>query len=262
MEAAGVQPNEVTFNTMIDGHCKANDVNGAERWFTKMEAAGVQPNVLTFNTLLKAVSWRGDLARCIQFFTLMVDSGLRPDGYTFVALFFTCSRASRRHPEWALEWALEWFRDFASRGLMLNQHVANAFERCVDEWTAQDLYRQHGLTVVQAGRKKGGRGKGGSGKGGKGGRGKGTQATNGGSGFYFTFSNHGRHQSRQEEARAPPRQSQETDQASNWRSAPREKPASRPEDTRPPRSEPGKFHIFSPDLPLPTCVTKRTERFV
>ena len=194
MEAAGVQPNEVTFNTMINGHCKANDVNGAERWFTKMEAAGVQPDVLNFTTLLKAVSLRGDLARCIQLFTLMVDSGLRPNEYTFVALFFTCSRASRRHPEWALEWALEWFRDFASRGLTLNQHVANAFERCVDEWTAQDLYRQHDLTVVQAGRKKDGRGKGGSGKGGrgKGGRGKGAQVTTGGIGFCFTFSNHGR----------------------------------------------------------------------
>ena len=58
---------------------------------------------------------------------------------------------------------------------------------------------QHGLMVVQAGRKKGGRGKGSSGRGkgtqkttrGKGGRGKGAQATNGGGGFCFTFSNHG-----------------------------------------------------------------------
>jgi pentatricopeptide repeat protein len=53
MEAAGVNPDTVTYTALLDAFVKARDLKGCENMLLRMEAAGVSPNTVTFNTLLK-----------------------------------------------------------------------------------------------------------------------------------------------------------------------------------------------------------------
>lgn len=54
MEEAGLNPNVVTFTTLVNAYGQEGDVVGAERVLRRMEAAGVPPNIVTYNSVLTA----------------------------------------------------------------------------------------------------------------------------------------------------------------------------------------------------------------
>jgi leucine-rich PPR motif-containing protein len=65
----GIPPNIVTYNTVIDGLCKAQVVDRAKGVFQQMIDKGVKPNNVTYNCLihgyLSIKQWKEDLA-CLQ----------------------------------------------------------------------------------------------------------------------------------------------------------------------------------------------------
>jgi tetratricopeptide (TPR) repeat protein len=80
MTAAGVTPNVVTFNTLMD---KAKDYASAQGVIDKMTAAGVAPNVVTFNTLMDKAK---DYASAQRVIDKMTAAGVAPDVVTFTTL--------------------------------------------------------------------------------------------------------------------------------------------------------------------------------
>jgi pentatricopeptide repeat protein len=56
LRAAGVPPNEVTWNTLLKAHANKSDLAGALAVMKQMRDAGVPPNEVTLNMLFKCHS--------------------------------------------------------------------------------------------------------------------------------------------------------------------------------------------------------------
>ncbi|KAK2662054.1 hypothetical protein Ddye_000628 [Dipteronia dyeriana] len=52
MDRAGVRPNTVTYNTLIDGYCKKENLEEAKQLFEEMEKDGVRHDILTYSILI------------------------------------------------------------------------------------------------------------------------------------------------------------------------------------------------------------------
>ena len=59
---AGVEPDVITFNSVIDAAAKKGDLLAAERWFERAIKAGEETNVSTFNSTIGVVAKKGDWA--------------------------------------------------------------------------------------------------------------------------------------------------------------------------------------------------------
>ncbi|XP_004296324.1 PREDICTED: pentatricopeptide repeat-containing protein At1g12300, mitochondrial-like [Fragaria vesca subsp. vesca] len=76
----GLQPNVITFNTLINGFVLDNQVQEAARFFNKMRKAGhCKPDVFTFNTLIKGSSKTGNNSAAMQLLSKMEENGYMPD---------------------------------------------------------------------------------------------------------------------------------------------------------------------------------------
>ena len=51
----GLVPTVVTYNVLIDGHCKENKLNNAFEILNRMEKSGCKPNVRTYNELINGL---------------------------------------------------------------------------------------------------------------------------------------------------------------------------------------------------------------
>lgn len=96
MKCERVPYNRITFNSIIDVCIKCNDVQAAEYLFGEMTAPGsnVEPDLITFSTLLKGYCHIGDLDKALQVADNMKSSGLRCDELVFNTLMDGCVRAS------------------------------------------------------------------------------------------------------------------------------------------------------------------------
>ena len=80
MVAAGVKPNEVTYNTLIN---LAPDYAGGRKLLDEMVAAGVKPNEVTYSTLINLAP---DYAGGRNVLDEMVAAGVKPDEVTMSTL--------------------------------------------------------------------------------------------------------------------------------------------------------------------------------
>jgi pentatricopeptide repeat protein len=75
MAAAGVRPNVVSWNTIIDWHARqkkgAGRLAGAAAAFAEMKAAGVQPNTVTYTTMMKSYAASGAMNKAEGIFAEM-----------------------------------------------------------------------------------------------------------------------------------------------------------------------------------------------
>jgi len=95
MRAAGLQPNAVTFNEMLDTAVKA-DIQGAWRLVDEMKACGVQPNRITCSILLKCVQPGSRVADVDRALAALEDLGGDMDEVLLSSALEACIRASRR----------------------------------------------------------------------------------------------------------------------------------------------------------------------
>lgn len=61
MIAKGLAPNDDTFNTLIEGHCKLKDLDGAYMWYKEMLKVGFLPCFSACNELLSGLRCEGRL---------------------------------------------------------------------------------------------------------------------------------------------------------------------------------------------------------
>jgi len=86
MQKGGLKPNEVTYNSMINAHIGAEDVDKAERWFTWMQEAGLKPGKVTYNSMINAHVGAEDVDKAERWFTWMQKAGLKPDEVTYTSM--------------------------------------------------------------------------------------------------------------------------------------------------------------------------------
>jgi len=60
-----------------------------------MREAGIPPNIVTYNTVMNAFAKIGRLNEVEKFYVELMDEALIPDGYTYGALVQACARAKR-----------------------------------------------------------------------------------------------------------------------------------------------------------------------
>ena len=54
MIAAGIEPNAVSFNSIIHACGQMGKAEEAERWLLKMETHGVEPRIATYTAVMNA----------------------------------------------------------------------------------------------------------------------------------------------------------------------------------------------------------------
>lgn len=88
MIAAGVQPDEIAYECLLNGYARLADIRGCESVFQRMTAAGISPNVFHFTSLLTAYSTarEGTLELCEGVFSLMDAAMVEPDVASFTTL--------------------------------------------------------------------------------------------------------------------------------------------------------------------------------
>jgi pentatricopeptide repeat protein len=74
----------ITFNTLLKAYCNAGDLRGAKELLGEMQEAGLQPNDVTFNCLLNAAvsNSKNNFAEAWDTIDLMVKSGVQVDHFT------------------------------------------------------------------------------------------------------------------------------------------------------------------------------------
>ncbi|CAL4961951.1 unnamed protein product [Urochloa decumbens] len=87
MAVAGVPPNRVTYNVMLNGYCQQLQIGKARELFEEMvNGAGIQPGVVTYNTLMDGCVLSDDSAGALAFFNEMRSRGIAPSTVSYTTL--------------------------------------------------------------------------------------------------------------------------------------------------------------------------------
>ncbi|XP_026378089.1 pentatricopeptide repeat-containing protein At1g12775, mitochondrial-like [Papaver somniferum] len=79
----GISPDTVTFNVLIDSHCKDGKTEDAWGLFKLMEKINIKPNLITYNSMMDGLCLVGRLPDAVKLFDSMVDKGLEPDDFSW-----------------------------------------------------------------------------------------------------------------------------------------------------------------------------------
>ncbi|KAL1521544.1 hypothetical protein AB1Y20_021203 [Prymnesium parvum] len=110
----GLQPDVQTFNSLINAFAKAGDANKAFIAADAMQKRGIAPTLVTFNTLIDACARSGNLTRAEATLARMRAAGLRPDERTYSILIHACARQAQ------LKEAFGWLYEMRAAGLAPN----------------------------------------------------------------------------------------------------------------------------------------------
>ena len=119
MASCGASPDVVTYASLIALARRLGDAAAARRWFGDLLEAGLRPDAVALNTLVDAVGKAGDWWGAVRLLRSMEEAhGLAPDAYTYTAAVAACCRGG------ALEEALELFDEMGAKGLGPGRAVA------------------------------------------------------------------------------------------------------------------------------------------
>mmetsp|Transcript_116686 Transcript_116686/g.232635 ORF Transcript_116686/g.232635 Transcript_116686/m.232635 type:complete len:1034 (-) Transcript_116686:63-3164(-) len=141
MASDGLEPNTVTYSTIIKGYCLENRLDKAMELLHDMkQSSRYRPDEITYNTLIDGCARYGHYDRGMAVLAEMQEMGVRPSNFTLSVLAKLATRS--RRPERAFELC----EDLSKRyGIRLNVQVYN---NLVHACTAnQDL--QRGLKLLE-----------------------------------------------------------------------------------------------------------------
>ncbi|OMO52692.1 hypothetical protein COLO4_37044 [Corchorus olitorius] len=81
-EMKGVNPNHVTYTTLIDGYCRVNDLGEALRVRDIMESKGIYPGVVTYNSIIRKLCEEGKIREANRVLNEMSEKNVEPDNIT------------------------------------------------------------------------------------------------------------------------------------------------------------------------------------
>ncbi|MED6110478.1 hypothetical protein PIB30_043310 [Stylosanthes scabra] len=80
------QPNTIMYNCLIDGFCKAGNIDKAHELFDQMNEEGVHPNVVTLNVMVNGMCRSGRVHCAVEFFNAMKGKGIKGNAATYTPL--------------------------------------------------------------------------------------------------------------------------------------------------------------------------------
>jgi len=136
-----LEPNIVTYSTILKGYCQENRLDKAFELLQEMKGSTkYRPDEITYNTLIDGCARYGLYERGVQLLSEMQEAGVQPSNFTLSVLVKLATRS--RRPEKAFELCKELAQQY---NLRLNVQVYN---NLVHACTAnQDM--QHALQVFE-----------------------------------------------------------------------------------------------------------------
>merc|ERR1719248_491886 len=96
MEKQGIEPNVITYSTILKGHCQAGDVEMGFKVLQKMrEETKLMPDEIMYNSLLDGCARSVMYDRGMAVVEDMQKAGVRPSNFTLSILVELASRASQ-----------------------------------------------------------------------------------------------------------------------------------------------------------------------
>jgi pentatricopeptide repeat domain-containing protein 1 len=83
VEDPTVNPDQVTFNTLIKGSCKNKELGSALLYLEHMKKLNIKPNRITYNSLMDIAVKLQDMKHALDFLEDMRKDEITPDGYTY-----------------------------------------------------------------------------------------------------------------------------------------------------------------------------------
>mmetsp|Transcript_22161 Transcript_22161/g.54227 ORF Transcript_22161/g.54227 Transcript_22161/m.54227 type:complete len:182 (-) Transcript_22161:1215-1760(-) len=105
-----IEPNAITFTSLIDACAQLGDVERANRWFRCMGFNGIEPNVRTVSAMLNACAKSKDPASwelAVALFRDMSKKSIQPDEFTFASMLNVCANTRHKDPTNVLDMAEE-----------------------------------------------------------------------------------------------------------------------------------------------------------
>ncbi|VVB13851.1 unnamed protein product [Arabis nemorensis] len=97
MKEEGIEPDVVTLNTMIKGMCRHRGVSSAVSFLMDMEKEGLKRNVVTYMTLINAYCNVSNIDKAMHWYDQMVEAGCSPDAKIYYGLISGLCQARRDH---------------------------------------------------------------------------------------------------------------------------------------------------------------------
>merc|ERR1719262_2102930 len=92
----GVPCNTIIYNTMLDACAKCCAMNRAEQILKSMRAASVQPDIITYSTIVKGHCLEGDIDKALAVLKEMhADKATQPDEITYNSFLDGCAKQHR-----------------------------------------------------------------------------------------------------------------------------------------------------------------------
>merc|ERR1719261_597814 len=92
MSDAGVEPNDICLNSMIDVYAKSGDIGKAEEWFAKLVASGAKLAANNFNTVINACAKGGDVKRAEAWLADMQAKGFAANVRSYTSVIDACAK--------------------------------------------------------------------------------------------------------------------------------------------------------------------------
>ena len=94
MRGDGIEADRYSYNGLLTAHANAKpapDAAAARGALSAMEAAGVAPDLVSFNSLITALGRAGDLEGALRTLKGLGSRGLKPDAYSYTAAIGACA---------------------------------------------------------------------------------------------------------------------------------------------------------------------------
>jgi len=124
MRELGVEPDLVTYNSLIDCNCKNRDVEKAYKLLDEMREKDISPDIITYTSLIGGLGLIGQPDKAKDLLKEMHELGCYPDVPAYNAAIRNFVIAKRLGDAFAL------MDQMASKGLMPNPTTYNLFFRC------------------------------------------------------------------------------------------------------------------------------------
>jgi pentatricopeptide repeat domain-containing protein 1 len=105
MRQRGIPPNTISYNIIIDACVKANDSQAAEAWLARMTEDGVAANEVSYGTVIHGHAKKGDVTSAEQWLRKMIQAGVEPNTVSYNSVI--CAHGRIGHAACAEKWALE-----------------------------------------------------------------------------------------------------------------------------------------------------------
>jgi pentatricopeptide repeat protein len=83
MTLAGVQPNERSYTTLMEGYACTGEIGLAFKYFMRIKEMGLKPDIISYASLLKACCKAGRMQSAVAVTTEMTGAGLPMNNYIY-----------------------------------------------------------------------------------------------------------------------------------------------------------------------------------